>query len=242
MSKQQKTLFISDLHLEENHPQTTEAFLQLLKNRASEMDALYILGDLFETWIGDDDQTSFHLTIIQALKNATQQGLPIYFMRGNRDFLIGKRFLHETGCQLLHDEEKIMLYGIPILLMHGDTLCTEDKNYLRWRKKARNPILNTLFFLALPLRFRRYIANQLRKKSMQYTLSTSVKIMDVTQSAVQMIMQKHRVQYLIHGHTHQPNIHQFAINDIPHTRIVLSAWDNKASYLVWEETGEYHLS
>jgi len=236
-----KTLFISDLHLEEGHPETTEQFLTLLKNCDESIDALYILGDLFEAWIGDDDDTPFHREIIQALRTATQKGLPIYFMRGNRDFLVGKRFARATGCQLLADEEKIMLYGTPVLLMHGDTLCTRDVAYLRWRKKSHNPILNTLLFSMWPLAFRRWFANKMRKKSMAHTQSVDKEIMDVTQEEVEQRMQKHGVQYLIHGHTHRPGIHEFTLNQANAMRIVLGAWHGKGSVLVWDQAANKRI-
>ena len=243
MTNHRKTLFISDLHLEEGRPDITRQFLQLLQNSPNnDVDALYILGDLFEAWIGDDDDTPFHREIIQALKTATQKGLPIYFLRGNRDFLIGKRFMRETGLKLLADEEKIMLYGTPVLLMHGDTLCTRDIAYLKWRKKSHNPILNTLCFSMWPLAFRRKFANKMRAKSAVHTQTVKKEIMDVTQEEVERVMQKHQVHHLIHGHTHRPNIHQFALDNTSATRIVLGAWHAHGHALIWDETGNRQLT
>ena len=235
-----KTLFISDLHLEENHPEITQEFLKLLANCDSSIDALYILGDLFEAWIGDDHKTPFHQQIIRALKSTTEKGLPIYFMHGNRDFLIGKQFLRETGCKLLSDEEKITLYGTPVLLMHGDTLCTRDIAYLKARKWGHHRLLQFLFLL-LPLKIRQKIADNMRKKSMQHTQSTAKEIMDVTQNEVERVMQKHHVHFLIHGHTHRPAIHPFSLNHQSFTRIVLAAWHGHGSVLVWDETGKKEL-
>jgi UDP-2,3-diacylglucosamine hydrolase len=237
MSDRRKTLFISDLHLEENRPDITRQFLQLLHNCDSSVDALYILGDLFEAWIGDDDDTPFHREIIHALNAATQKGLPIYFMYGNRDFLIGKKFLRETGCKLLADEEKISLYGTPVLLMHGDTLCTQDIPYLKARKKGRNRFLQFLF-LALPLKTRKNFANKMRAKSAQHTQSAPAEIMDVTQNEVERIMQKHGVNILIHGHTHRPAFHPFSMHGSTATRIVLAAWHDRGSMLMWDQTGK----
>lgn len=237
-----KTLFISDLHLNVNQPHITEQFVMLLLQcKTSSVDALYILGDLFEAWIGDDDDTSFHRMIIKALKEVTSAGIPIYFLRGNRDFLIGRRFLKKTGCQLLADETKINLYGQPVLLLHGDTLCTRDIAYMKWRKKARNPILHTLFFLMLPLSMRRKKADNMRQQSAEYTKTAMKEIMDVTQEEVERVMQKHEVHYLIHGHTHRPNIHKFLINNIPCERIVLGAWHDDADVLVWDASGKKEL-
>lgn len=239
----QKTLFISDLHLDEHHPAATQIFLSLLTScDAASVDAIYILGDLFEAWIGDDDDTAFHRTIIQALHTLTSRGIPVYFLPGNRDFLIGKKFLKATGCKKLPDEARIMLYGKPVLLMHGDTLCTQDLAYLAWRKKSRNPILYTLLFLILPLSLRRQFANKMRKKSAHYTQSVRKEIMDVTQNEVERVMKKHDTHFLIHGHTHRPDIHHFSTDGMNYTRIVLGAWHSEGSVLVWQESGEYELA
>jgi len=240
IKKYQRTIFISDLHLDETRPDIAQRFSELLKNGDSSVDALYILGDLFEVWIGDDDDTPFYRQIIQALKSATEKGLTIYFMHGNRDFLIGQKFLHATGCQLLSDEEKILLYNTPVLLMHGDTLCTLDIAYLKARKKTRNHFLQTLFLL-LPITIRKKIANKIRVKSMQHTQLASADIMDVTQAEVARVMQKHDVHYLIHGHTHRPMFHDFSLNHTKAQRIVLGAWHNKGNMLVWEATGKKEL-
>jgi UDP-2,3-diacylglucosamine hydrolase len=237
MINYQRTIFISDLHLEERRPDITQRFLQLLKECDSSVDALYILGDLFEVWIGDDDDSSFHRNIIQALHTASQKGLAIYFMYGNRDFLIGKKFLSQTGCRLLSDETRIVLYGTPVLLLHGDTLCIRDIAYLKARKKARNRILQCLFLL-LPLTLRKKIADKMRVKSMQHTQSTPCDIMDVTQTEVERVMQKHDVNTLIHGHTHRPASHEFTLKHEPAVRIVLGAWHHNGNMLVWEASGK----
>lgn len=237
MASQRKTLFISDLHLEESRPDITQQFLQFLKTCEATVDALYILGDLFEVWVGDDDETLFHRDIIRALKSATAQGLPIYFLYGNRDFLIGKKFLRETGCQLLADEERIIIYGTPVLLMHGDTLCTHDVQYLKARKKGRNRFLQTLF-LFLPLKIRKNFADKMRAKSTLHTRSTTQEMMDVVQEEVARVMQKHTVKYLIHGHTHRPAIHKFSLNKTDATRIVLGAWHQRGNALIWSESGK----
>lgn len=237
MINNRKTVFVSDLHLEESRPDIAQQFLMLLNNCDSSVDGLYILGDLFETWIGDDDDTLFYRKIMHALKIATQKGLRIYFSHGNRDFLIGKRFLHETGCSLLSTEEKISIYGTPVLLMHGDTLCTRDIAYLKARKLGHNKIIQ-FFFLLMPLSSRRKFADKMRMKSKRHTQSTAKEIMDVTQEEVERIMQKHDVKYLIHGHTHRPNTHHFSINNLPVERIVLGAWHHRGSALIWHQTGK----
>lgn len=162
-------------------------------------------------------------------------------MRGNRDFLIGRRFAKITGCQILSDEEVISLYGTPVLLMHGDTLCTNDVAYLKWRKKARNRFLHTLFFLILPLSLRKKIAKKMRAASEQHSVRKSMDILDVTQEEVIRVMKKHQVQYLIHGHTHRPAFHSLTTQDQPATRIVLAAWHGHGNVLVWDERGEKEL-
>ena len=237
---QHKTFFISDLHLDETTPSITHTFLQFLQDCDETVDALYILGDFFESWIGDDDDTPFHRKIILALKAATQKKMPIYFMHGNRDFLIGKNFLRETGCQLLADEEIINIYGTPVLLMHGDTLCTRDTAYINARKWMRHRLVQTLF-LRLPLAWRKKIANNMRQKSMQHTQSTPTDMMDVTQIEVERVMQKHNVAFLIHGHTHRPRFHDFLLQGQPASRIVLAAWHDGGSALKWNFSGKKEL-
>ncbi len=233
-----KTLFISDLHLDENHPDTALQFFTLLSDcNFGNVDAIYILGDLFEVWIGDDDDDVFNRQVMAALLATTQKGIPIYLQHGNRDFLIGKRFLRKTGCQLLPDEKKIILYGTPVLLMHGDTLCTADIRYMRWRKDIRNPFVH-MFFLLFPLFIRRKIAKKLREYSAHHTRSVSSEIMDVTQKEVERVMTKHEVDFLIHGHTHRPAMHTFFHDQKNKMRIVLAAWHGRGSGLIWDETGK----
>lgn len=242
-NSRKKTLFISDLHLDENHPSITGHFLSLLNQCDTTVDALYILGDLFEAWIGDDDTTPFHQQITEALRAATKRGLPIFFIHGNRDFLIGRGFLKATGCQLLAEEEIIFLYGTPVLIMHGDTLCTRDMAYLKWRRIARNRFLQWLFLTLFPLNSRKKIANKMRAKSARYTQQASQEIMDVTQEEVVRVMEKHQVRFLIHGHTHKPGVHEFTIQHQPATRMVLGAWHNNASVLVWDsESNHYNVN
>lgn len=225
------TIFISDLHLDESHPTMVELFLRFLKTEAKQADVLYILGDFFESWIGDDNLSSFNQLIISALHEATQTGLPIYIMHGNRDFLLGKKFLKQTGCVLLPDEYVVNLYGRPTLLMHGDTLCTADTAYLKFRKKSRNWLLQKLFLMK-PLDSRLAIAKKYREGSKVHTSTAADYIMDVTQDEVVRVMQKHNVLDLIHGHTHREAVHQFEIDEKPATRTVLGAWHEHGSALV----------
>jgi UDP-2,3-diacylglucosamine hydrolase len=225
------TLFISDLHLDENHPQIAEIFLRFLQTQTADAAAVYILGDFFEAWIGDDDLTPFHREIIAALRAATDNGLPIYIMHGNRDFLLGKRFLTATGCQLLPDEHVVTIGGEPILLMHGDTLCTADTAYLKFRKHSRKWFFQKLFLLK-SLAKRQAVAANMRAKSNLHTSTTPLHLMDVTQAQVERVMQKYQVKHLIHGHTHRPAQHEFELDNQPVVRTVLAAWHDKGNMLV----------
>lgn len=222
------TLFIADLHLQTQEPAITAGFLRFLHGEARSADALYILGDLFEAWIGDDDPNPLHREIARAIKSLTDSGVPCYFIHGNRDFLIGRRFANESGMQLLPEEKVLDLYGRRVLIMHGDTLCTDDPGYLAFRAKVHTPWIQKLF-LALPLFIRRRIAQRMRDDSKAANSSKSMKIMDVNARAVVEIMEKHRVQWLIHGHTHRPDIHTLTANgEIAH-RVVLGAWHTQGS-------------
>lgn len=232
--------FISDLHLEEQRPEITDIFLNFLRNQACHGEALFILGDLFEAWIGDDDLSSYNLNIIHSLRQASQQGLPIYIMHGNRDFLLGKKFLSMSGCTLLPDECVINVYGTPTLLMHGDTLCTQDIKYLQFRKKSRNWFYKRLVLLK-SLAKRRVLAAQLRAVSREHTRTTADYIMDVTQTEVERVMQKHRVLHLIHGHTHREAVHHFQMNELSATRTVLGPWHDQGSVLICEPNGNKSL-
>lgn len=214
------TLFISDLHLQADEPQIAEIFLRFLETEARQARELYILGDLFEAWIGDDDLSPFNRKIIQALRQATESGLPIYFMRGNRDFLIGKRFAKQTGVKLLNDPTVIDLYGVPTLLMHGDSLCTLDEKHQKWRQATLNPTYQKLALLLLPLAVRRKIGRWLRKKSGMHQKNLAESITDVNPETVIQVMQTYQATQLIHGHTHRPAIHSLPAGQ----RIVLGAW------------------
>ncbi|MES2218549.1 MAG: UDP-2,3-diacylglucosamine diphosphatase [Pseudomonadota bacterium] len=225
------TVFISDLHLAENQPVIADIFLRFLQREARSAGSLYILGDFFEAWVGDDDLTAFHLVIIAALRAATESGLPIYLMHGNRDFLLGRRFLNATGCRLLPDEYVLNLVNGPVLLMHGDTLCTADTAYLKFRKKSRNWFMQKLF-LCKSLAKRQAIAARMREQSKLHTSNAPEYLMDVTQAEVERVMAKHQVKKLIHGHTHRPAVHEFSLGDMAVTRTVLPAWHEKGNMLV----------
>ncbi|MFS9381403.1 UDP-2,3-diacylglucosamine diphosphatase [Citrobacter sp. ANG330] len=222
------TLFIADLHLCTEEPAITAGFLRFLAGEARQADALYILGDLFEAWIGDDDPNPLHHEIAAAIKAVVDSGVPCFFIHGNRDFLIGKRFACESGMTLLPEEKVLELYGRPVLIMHGDTLCTDDAGYQAFRAKVHQRWLQTLF-LALPLFIRKRVAARMRADSKAANSSKSLEIMDVNQHAVITKMEKHHVQWLIHGHTHRPDVHPLTANGEPAFRIVLGAWHTEGS-------------
>jgi UDP-2,3-diacylglucosamine hydrolase len=222
------TLFIADLHLQTEEPAITAGFLRFLQGEARSADALYILGDLFEAWIGDDDPNPLHREIAAAIKALVDSGVPCFFIHGNRDFLLGKRFARESGMTLLPEEQVLDLYGRKVLIMHGDTLCTDDTGYLAFRAKVHTPWIQTLF-LALPLFIRNRIAAKMRAGSKAANSSKSLSIMDVNPQAVIEVMEKHRVQWLIHGHTHRPDVHTLSANGEPAHRVVLGAWHTEGS-------------
>lgn len=234
------TLFISDLHLESDRPDITTRFINFLEKMAPEADAVYILGDLFESWIGDDNASAFNQKIFAAIQGLTQNHIPVYFMRGNRDFLIGQAFAHATGCVILPDPTVIKLYGRHVLLTHGDMLCTDDQRHQRFRYYAHNPKYNR-FFLWLPLFLRRWLAQRIRKASKKHTHRIPIAIMDVSPRSLKEMMQLHEVQQLIHGHTHRPGIHALMLDEQSAIRIVLGDWDHRGSVLVYHANGEYEL-
>ena len=215
------TLFISDLHLSQERPEITQSFLKFLSEQATSAEALYILGDLFEVWIGDSPlMTEQHQTIIDGLRRLTDHGIPVFIMHGNRDFLLGNDFELSTGCRLISDPTVIDLYGTPTLLMHGDTLCTDDVGYQAFRQQVRDPKWQQQF-LSMPVEQRLQMANQARQESKKHTSETKLEIMDVNDQAVQAIMQEYNINRLIHGHTHRPAIHNITINQQPAQRILV---------------------
>ncbi|UVE19468.1 UDP-2,3-diacylglucosamine diphosphatase [Pseudomonas sp. LS44] len=229
-------LLISDLHLEEERPDITRALLHFLAARASQAEALYILGDFFEAWIGDDAMTPFQRSITQALRLLSDGGTQIYLMHGNRDFMIGAEFCRQAGCTLLTDPSLVQLYGEPVLLMHGDSLCTQDAAYMRLRRWLRNPL--TLWVLRhLPLATRQKLARKLRQESRMQTRMKASEITDVTQDEVPRIMAASGVKTLIHGHTHRPAIHPLQINGNAAQRIVLGDWDKQGWALQVDASG-----
>jgi len=231
-----KTLLVSDLHLDGSMPGIARQFLQFLEAEAREAKALYILGDLFEAWIGDDDPDPAAREVVAALRSLTCSGVPCYLMHGNRDFLLGQQFARETGCKILPDGTVVDLKGERVLLMHGDVLCTADTSYQRLRRTLRNPAV--LWILRhLPLKTRRKLGRKLRAGSQMHTGSTAAEIMDVTPAAVVEAMRAAGVRTLIHGHTHRPAVHELSIDGQPARRIVLGDWYTQGSVLEWRDDG-----
>lgn len=220
-------LLISDLHLQEQRPDITRAFLHFLRGQASQAEALYILGDFFESWIGDDAMTPYQSGIAQALRRLVDGGTAVYLMHGNRDFLIGKRFCRIAGCQLLPDPCLVKLDGTPAVLTHGDLLCTRDRSYQHLRFWLRNPL--TLWILRqLPHCTKQRLARWLRSQSQSQTRRKAAEIVDVTPEEVPRLLQKFEATTLIHGHTHRPARHPVRLDDgRTGERIVLGDWDKQ---------------
>ena len=230
------TLLISDLHLQEERPDITRAFLHFLATRARQADALYILGDFFEAWVGDDGMSAYQQSIARALRELTDSGTRLYLMHGNRDFLIGKQFCRETGAKLLNDPSLVTLEGQRVLLMHGDSLCTQDLAYMKLRRWLRHPL--TLFILRhLPLSTRFKLARKLRSESKAQTRMKAAEIIDVTPELIPQVLAQHGVTTLIHGHTHRPATHDLRVNGQPARRIVLGDWDACGWALQIDENG-----
>jgi UDP-2,3-diacylglucosamine hydrolase len=227
------TLFVSDLHLDAAEPAAGDQFIEFLGDRARAADALYILGDLFETWVGDDDDEPHRQRICAALAAFTASGVGCFVMHGNRDFLLQQGFMRRTGARLISDPIIVDLYGEPVLLTHGDALCSDDRSYQRLRGVVRNPRWQRRF-LRLPLKLRRTLADQARQGSQRHTQRIAAPIMDASDSAVIAAMRACAVRTLIHGHTHRPGVHEFELDGVPARRIVLGAWHDQGSVLSWD--------
>ena len=230
------TLFISDLHLSAEQPDTIGLFLDFLEKRAPEAETLYILGDLFEAWLGDDLLLPGYAPVLEAMKRLSEGGTPIYVMHGNRDFLLGERFEALSGATLLDDPTVIDLYGTPTLLMHGDLLCTDDLPYQAMRRQLHDPQWITAF-LANPPQERIDFARELRERSKKETGEKTEAIMDVNADTVNRYLREHAVRQLIHGHTHRPAVHRFELDGEPASRYVLNDWYGEGGVLVCEEAG-----
>ena len=231
-----KTLLISDLHLDAAHPAIAGQFLAFLEREAPGSDALYILGDLFEAWLGDDDPDPAARAVIAALRRLVDGGVPCFVMHGNRDFLIGERFCRETGATLLDDGTIAERHGCRVMLMHGDALCTDDVSYQRLRRIVRHPFVRW-GFNRLGLAQRRVIAQRLRAGSRRHVGMTAPEIMDVNAAAVSQAFRSSGVDTLIHGHTHRPAVHELVADGRPVRRIVLGDWYAQGSVLEWSREG-----
>lgn len=224
------TLFISDLHLDASRPRILELFAHFIATEARNANAVYILGDLFETWIGDDDDSALASMVANVLHGLSEHGVPLYFMPGNRDFLLGPAYAARCGMRILDDASVIDLYGTPTLLVHGDTLCTDDVEYQKFRAEVRSETWQQRF-LAQPLATRRAFAGKAREASRAHVGDGSSAIMDVNQDAVMDAMQAHQVRHMIHGHTHRPAVHALQVNQQAAERIVLGDWYEQGSVL-----------
>jgi len=229
-------LFISDLHLDASRPEAVDAFIELLRGEARDAERLYILGDLFETWIGDDLPGQVGQRVIDELQELHRNGTACYFISGNRDFLIRNVFATAAGTHLLPEFALTQINGERVLLLHGDLLCTDDSAYLRYRKVVHTPLFQSLF-LALPKGIRQRIAASLRTKSETENSRKSPEIMDVSQAAVEMMMRRYEVRTIIHGHTHRPGIHRFTLDGEEAQRIVLGDWYEQGSILRCDDSG-----
>lgn len=233
------TLFISDLHLDGTRPDISAQFLDFLEREAKRAQALYILGDLFEAWIGDDDPDPDKRRVIAGLRGVTDAGVKTFLIHGNRDFLIGRRFCRETGIELLADGTVVDLYGRRVLLMHGDLLCIDDRAYQRLRRIVRNPFVQ-FAMRRLSLRQRQRLAERMRAGSKEHIASMDIaapQIMDVNQDEVRRTFARYGVDCIIHGHTHRPAVHELEIDGHEAVRIVLGDWYEQGSVLRWNREG-----
>jgi UDP-2,3-diacylglucosamine hydrolase len=230
------TLFVSDLHLEADRPDIGEQFVNFLKTDAMEADELYILGDLFEAWVGDDDPNTHYSKIKRSIRKVVDKGIPVYFMHGNRDFMIGRHFANETGVEILPDPYPVQMYGQNALLSHGDAMCTDDVQYQRVRLMTRNPDWQASM-LAKPLKERLLIAREARRQSMEQTINMSLDIMDVNKDEVVRVIREYGVDVLVHGHTHRPDVHTVDLGNRKAKRIVLGDWYTQGSVLRWDLRG-----
>ena len=224
------TLFVSDLHLDDARPRIVGQFERFCAGEARDADALYVLGDLFEAYVGDDDDAALNARIAKALRGVADAGTPVYYIAGNRDFLVGKDYARRCGMDILADGTVVDLDGVATLLLHGDVLCTDDAAYQAFRAQVRDPAWQAAF-LERPLAERRAFARQARDASRAHTSSTDVAIMDANQEAVEVALRRAGVSCMIHGHTHRPAIHDFVLDGKPTRRIVLGDWYEQGSVL-----------
>ena len=233
------TYFISDLHLSESCKKSSKLFNKFIKLKAYSADAIFILGDFWDYWIGDDCENQFTKDIKSQLKELSKK-VPLYFIPGNRDFLVGKKFSQDTNCKIIPDSTVINLYGKKILLAHGDSFCTDDKDYQKYKKVVRNPIVKFIYNL-LPLKYRTKIANYIRDKSKaNHNQNTGENnqstLVNVNHKAIKDSFENNNVDIMIHGHTHIPNIHSVSIGRSKAKRVVLGDWGSSTYILKYTKS------
>ena len=228
--------FISDLHISESQPEIANQFIDFLDNCAQNSDALYILGDLFEYWIGDDNPDPYYKDIILCLNKYITNGIPTYFIHGNRDFLIGEKFSKDTGIKILKDPSIIKINEERVLISHGDIFCTDDHEYQATRRVTRDPEWQKMM-LKKSIREREDFALKVREKSKQSTKYLDENITDVNKKEINETFKNNNLAKIIHGHTHKPGIHNMLLDNTPHQRIVLGDWYEQGSILQWEKSG-----
>ncbi|HET9048381.1 MAG TPA: UDP-2,3-diacylglucosamine diphosphatase [Chiayiivirga sp.] len=234
-------LLVSDLHLDPSRPRITELFLKFLRDEATRVAELHILGDLFEAWIGDDDDAPLATAVAKGLASVAETGTRITFIRGNRDFLLGQRFAQRAGFSILHDPSVVMLAGEAVLLLHGDVLCWDDSAYQAVRRQVRDPRWQTCL-LARPLDERRAFAAHARASSAAHqSAMSSLDVGDASDEAVHAYFRRFGVRRMIHGHTHRPAIHDLRVDDLPRQRVVLGDWYEQGSVLRVRADGRLEL-
>jgi UDP-2,3-diacylglucosamine hydrolase len=229
-------LFISDLHIDAQRPQITRQFIDFLQNEARGADALYILGDLFESWVGDDAPDEGQQAAIESIRALSSSGVPCFVMHGNRDFLLGQQFCVRSGAHLLPDPLIVTLYGEPVLVMHGDALCTDDRAYQRLRATVRDADWQRRF-LGLSVLQRRALAGAAREGSRVHNTAIEYTVADVNPESVSTALKAAGVSTLLHGHTHRPGLYPVEVDGRPCTRIVLGDWYTQGSVLSWDASG-----
>jgi UDP-2,3-diacylglucosamine hydrolase len=229
-------LFASDLHLDPARPEVTEQFLGLLRNLEGESASLFLLGDLFEAWLGDDLPGALGETVALALRQLADTGTAIYLMQGNRDVMLGQSFCQAAGALLLEDPCLLEIHGSRVLLTHGDALCTDDRAYQRLRALLRDPDVRRNL-LSLPEGQRRALAGEARAGSRAHQSRLSYEVMDVNPAAVEQVLRDADADVLLHGHTHRPGVHRLTVDGRERTRIVLGDWHSGSSVLRWDEQG-----
>lgn len=228
--------FASDLHLDPSTPEIAERFHRFLDGTVRGARSLFLLGDLFEAWLGDDDPEPAHRDVVAALARVAASGTLLYVMRGNRDFMLGERFCREAGAVLLDDPATVDMGGTRVVLSHGDGLCVDDRAYQRLRALVRDPALRA-GFARLPLEARRRLATEARAGSREHLANASSYITDVNAAAVESVFRESEAALMIHGHTHRPGVHRSAIDGRERTRIVLGAWHDEADVACWDAAG-----